>query len=509
MAYYLACLFLILLFCAGLGANIASELGQRKNPYAILVGCIVLTIAFKYNFGIVFYGLEYEDAYCFSFCSRQFLHGIYTSSFLTDAITIGSLENPIALSTFGGHFITYPVFLSIFTSIFGFSEQVISNINTGLCFFILLVLALFTRNERLWPVAPIAYCCAPIINVFNTCFLSETFSSLISLTFVWSYFRKKYFLCYLAFFLAILCKRENMILAFIPALALLHSICQAVFAGGTKPKFSSILPYAAMLAVYLTLFQNVYEIERVEAIDINNSTFSIHYFTRLFPVFLKSLLSPEYFLIIPVICLLLTLLYIARGKANFQMISLASLFCMYLALYTFHYRGYFFITQNDIPIFCTIRYINNFFYIIPLLFLFFSIYNYKVTKFCIMILLSVSLILTIYLRNYFSEIEYQDRLAEAIQITEYIKQHGKKKNSFLICPNPLIYQNICDSDFNICDITQINDIKQEDDKYDYYLILPDLAYLKERYGIHIDMSHFRPLFALPDGKYLYIYKMEK
>ncbi|GHT27760.1 hypothetical protein AGMMS49574_00770 [Bacteroidia bacterium] len=82
-----------------------------ENQYWSRVVCaIILTLLFKTDWGIHFYGLEYEDAYVFNFVARQFANNIFSHSFLTDGILCGSISNPIAMGTYGGHFITYPVF---------------------------------------------------------------------------------------------------------------------------------------------------------------------------------------------------------------------------------------------------------------------------------------------------------------------------------------------------------------------------------------------------------------
>lgn len=47
--------------------------------------------------------------------------------------------------------------------------------------FILLILSILPKNQKYWFIPPVLYCCAPIINLFTTCFLSEIFSSFICL----------------------------------------------------------------------------------------------------------------------------------------------------------------------------------------------------------------------------------------------------------------------------------------------------------------------------------------
>lgn len=192
MGFYFICLTILLFFIIMFVYTVAHDIKEHvSSSWFVILFCIVLTTLFKTDFGISFWGLEYEDAYSFSFCARQFLYDIYPSSFLIDAVSVGSLENPLSTFTYGGHFITYPAFISIFTNVLGWSPNTISYINTLTAFGILVILSLLGKQNRYWFIAPILFCCAPIINVFTTCFLSETFSSLICITFIYAFFQKQ------------------------------------------------------------------------------------------------------------------------------------------------------------------------------------------------------------------------------------------------------------------------------------------------------------------------------
>ena len=96
--------------------------------------------------------------------------------------------------------------------------------------------------------------------------------------------------CLLAFSIALLCKRENLALLFIPLVSSLFDYYldrkQSII--GILKK---LLPYLIIIAIYLVGIQNVFEIESVESGDIGTSTFSYKYFEILFPVFVKSLFS--------------------------------------------------------------------------------------------------------------------------------------------------------------------------------------------------------------------------
>lgn len=506
MVYYICCLVILLLFLFCLLHEIMHEIKKHRASLFIISYCLLLTLLFKYNYGIEFWGLEYEDAYSFSFCARQFSHNIYPTSFLIDAVCIGSLDTPISIFTYGGHFITYPAFLSIFTQILGWSPQLISIINAFTAFGILLLLSLLSKN-KFWFLAPSIYCAAPIINVFTNCFLSEIFSSFVCLTFVFAYLRTKTrinsCLCFLAFGLALLCKRENLALLIIPTID--SMICwfriRKDFVLGNVVKRT--IPYIAIVGIYLSCCQNVFEIEGIESKDIGEATFSFGNFERLFPVFIKSLFSIHSFSITFSIYIIY-LLYIGNIKYEYNKTRWISFFVFtsYLLLYTFHYRGYFFIKDGYVDSFETYRYINNFFYLIPLIFCSFSINRAKLLYVPIIILMTFSFFQTNYLRRNFSSIEKENRFDEVEIVSTYIE--SQNKSSLLISENILLYQNLCKSNFSICDITLINELRF-DKEINYFCLLPNIEYMKERYGIILEKDDFIPVLLLPNGNYLYRY----
>ena len=125
----------------------------------------------------------------------------------------------------------------------------------------------------------------------------------------------------------------------------------------------------------------------------------------------------------------------------------------------------------------------------------------------ILVILSIfSFYTTLKLRNDFSQLEGKMRFNEVEIISEYIKNDtGSDKIPMLISENILLYQNVCDDDFNICDITQIDQLVLDIDKYSYYCLLSDKEYLKERYNVEIDMQYFIPLLKLTNNSVLYKY----
>ena len=154
----------------------------------------------------------------------------------------------------------------------------------------------------------------------------------------------------------------------------------------------------------------------------------------------------------------------------------------------------FFIKEEKISHFETYRYINNFFYCIPLIFVNSSSVNIKKTKIIYIltiIVLLFSFVKTIELRKFYSTLEQKERFEQVDIVSNFINKNNKP--SILICENILLYQNICDSNFSVCSIILFDKINLNNEQIDYYCILSDLKYLKERYNVNIDTRLFKPL----------------
>ncbi len=513
MGQYYLCIVLIIFLFILLIHELIWDFKSIQKSYKRILLCFVLTLLFKYNYGVHFYGLEYEDAYVFSFCARQFLYNIFPSSFLIDAVSVGSLTNPMFTSTYGGHFIMYPTFLSLFTNIFGWSPTILSIANTSIAFFILLILSILPKNQKYWFIPPVLYCCAPIINLFTTCFLSEIFSSFICLVFVYTYFRRKsiynYILCLVSFLVAIMCKRENLALLTIPTIEFIYWTLWKYKSNIKKHivEFLKYIPFVLILGLYFLFIQNVFNIEKIESKDIENATFSIRYMTILFPAFVKAMFSIEAFSFILTVTIVWLIYFIlSNRRLTLDMVFPLVLFSVYLILYTSHYRGYFFIKEKCVSSFETYRYINNFFYLIPLMFISIKCRFFKQIRLIACIALFFSLYTTYSLRLRMSKLEYQERFKDVQMVSNYLQANSSK--SVLICDNILLYQNMCNDDFSVCDIRLFNKLKKNDHK-DYYLLLSNLNYLKERYSLNMELQEFYPVMVLDEDKYLYKRKTDK
>jgi hypothetical protein len=517
MSFYVLIVLLLGVFFSLLLYQIV-KIHDTSKYWVKIIFSLILSLIFKSDLGIHFYGLEYEDAYVFNFIARQFANNIYCHSFLTDGIVAGSIENPVMMGTYGGHFITYPAFLSVFYRFWGFEPQYICHINTFIEFLSLSILSIFPikiNKTNLWFLLPVLYCIAPIMNVFSTSGFSETFSSFICLSFVFLlciYHEKKSWynciFCILTLFMTFLCKRENICLLLLPYTYALWNY----FKNKTFCKNDLLLSIGSsfMLIVYLACIQNVFNIEHIESKDIGSNTFSIGFFSQLFPIFVKSLFTVNYFSISIYVLVILTF-YIWKQK-EYWTLNFLALFGIYLLLYSLHYRGYFFVKYNEISVFDTVRYINNFYYLIPVIVasaLYKLIIGYKrwiIYLSCIIVLI-YSLTITFNLRKELSQIEDENRFCTTRAILQYLE---KENNTVLIAENILLYQLFSDDSFTICDITKINDCESMFGEKNNFILTNDDTndYLKERYKVFIKFPLINPIFVFSNMK-LYNIKLNK
>lgn len=464
----------LILFLILWGKIIYDKIISSNHIIVKIIVCLFLVILFKYDWGTQFLGLEYEDAYSFSAYTRQLSYNIHSHDLRVECVDVGSLHDPILTSTYGGHFITYSLFLYLFTSIFGFSFFTISIINSIISLMSLLTLTFNFNDARknIWLIVALSYCLAPAINLFSTTFLSETFSSFISICFVLSFFslnkkstiyHKVFVLC--SFFLAILTKRDNTILIIIPFLVSFIEFINKRYLISVK----IILPYILIL-IFISLFiHNIFLAELEETNDISEQTFSLSIFTHQFPIYIKSLFTFKFFTIsIPLFFIALILGFITKNSKK-EIICLTCLFIGYILMYSAHYRGYYFIKEiEEFTPFSTFRYLNNFFYIVPIT-IGFALKNscnlIKPTYAILCIFCCISLFFTVSLRKELNEEEYLLRFKNIDKISSLLPE-----DAVIITDVPLLFLNVSSPNIYICNLSQIDNVNFNTSKK-YFFIL--------------------------------------
>lgn len=496
----------LILFLLLWSKNFLGNFKKSESPYIKLIICIVFTLLFKYDYGFHFLGLEYEDAYSFSAYTRQLSYGVLSDSLRIQCVDIGSLSNPQSLGTYGGHYITYPIFLYLFTSIFGFSITGISIINSFISLLSILTLAFFKYENRYgWIVAVSIFCLAPAINLFSTCFLSESFSAFLCLCFVLGFFNLKNnnseiykIFVYLSFFLCILTKRDNAILILVPFTYAIFELFHKEY----KQSIRYVLPYLIIIVLSSIFIHNLFLAEFEESTDISQTTFSFSIFLSQFPIYIKSLLSFPFFSVSAIFFSILLIYNIVSRKFSPSLVSLSVLFVASIIMYSSHYRGYYFV-ENLEPFneFSTFRYLNNFFYIIPcFIALSFSLpRKYEITTLTSVLILNVfTFFLTLTLRANFSQEEYAQRFEDIENVAPLLDA-----NDVLITDVPLLFFNLISPEQNICNIQRISELNFNS-SHRFYFYADDLNVLDNRYNLNLSKFDKQVVSVLPSGLKLYL-----
>lgn len=501
-------LSLLILFLLLWSKLFIDSFNNSKNHYLKLIICIICACVFKCDWGTHFLGLEYEDAYSFSAYTRQLSHNIISDTLRIQCVDIGSLFEPQSLGTYGGHYITYSVFLYLFTSIFGFSITAVSIVNTLISLFSLLTIAFYNyKNKHGWLIAVSFFCFAPAINLFSTCFFSETFSAFLCICFVLGFFANKgndtalsKLFVLLSFFLCILTKRDNLILIIIP---LIYSIYE-FYNRNYKLTIKYITPYILLIGVSILFFHNFFIAELEESSDISQSTFSFKIFYAQLPIYIKSLCSLSYFSICTY-CFIISLCFcLIKHKMTKESTCLTTLFFLSIFMYSSHYRGYYFIEHlEEFNEFATFRYINNFFYLIPIFIALTFNEKQKYFRYVLIGLVALGIYSAYYtysLRIKNSQEEYVLRFEDINGVNEILCN-----DDVIITDVPLLFLNVISPDINICNIQRIKEVDLNANKK-FYIFTDDLEVLDKRYRLDISKIDKQYIKTLPSGKKLYLIK---
>lgn len=464
--YILSSAFLLIFFGLLIYTVRYSFFDWKKLAFAVFAALIFKTPIFV----APFFGLEYEDSYIFSVVARQFANNVFSNSYFTESIVLGSIEDPILYGTYSGHYILFSVFSSWIIRIVGFSPDLLSYINASITFLVLLILNDLSihlkLNRKQWWIIPSIFLISPIVNVFGSTQLSETFSSFLILSFIYFLilFRNKQdfvlgISVIVSFILSILTKRENNFL-------ILLIICFLVYDVLILKRYQLNKAYFLYLAIFIVfVFTNLFVEDlahsiEVESNEIGSAAFSLEYFSRIFPVFIKSLFTFRYFVVIGLLLMFSIILGFVRKFPPIIYLCII-LLLGYLVLYSIHYRSYYFIHYQSINEFDTFRYLNN---IYPLLVIVIGYalsiaYNYsRVWKWSVIILLvtasSFSLKNTVSLRGNFSAEENNIRFQHPGRIIEYFE--NKEENYAILSGDALIFQILGPNDLYVCDVLDVN-----------------------------------------------------
>jgi len=435
------------------------------NYKPILVLLVVAILAKFPFYGHYFFGLEYEDSYIFNVFARSLLYiqDFSFSTFATKSCIIGSLSNCHSLASFASHFITFPsVIYSIFRLI-GYSPYTILYINLLCSLFSVVLVFLIARimvNDNKYAIISAGiFALTPIINIFHTSGLSETFSSTWILLFLYLFLskysqgmanhRNKYlFWVSISFSLVIvtLTKRENSLIFLIPVVLIIIEFIKNKAFYIKEPL--SLVPIFILIVLILFYYYyiNVISIEAIEQIDMGHPSFNIKYLIATFPVYVKSFFTFKWFTIFSCFTVLGIIFILIEMRKYLNFLYLIVLFFGFLFLYLLHYRSYYFVNYGKINEFETLRYITNFFPLYCLLsgFGIFRFYEYLISRhlksvlFLNRVIFPIIIFLLIFqsqkLKYIFSEIELKERI---LPVKESLKL---VKNEVIIADGVLLFQ---------------------------------------------------------------------
>jgi len=365
----------------------------------------------------------------------------------------GSLSACRVTTTFGGHFITFPLIVSYINKLIGYSPYTIFGLNFVLSFLIILMVDQLTRliypDSFYRPFLPLlVLVTTPFINLFNTSGLAETFSSLSLLAFLFFFFKalddkfspKSGFFWSSLFYLilSILIKRENMLLVGAAPIVILLMIAKKEFNKNMLKRVSIYFALTLIVLFALTFLINFFQIEKQEGAMIASQTFSIANLVRILPLFWSSYFNFQLFGLTGVLVLIATWFVLFKpSDTRFNVIFILCVF--YILLYSSHYRSYYQIKFGDLTVFETLRYSTNYF---PLLCICLSAIpiNQLTGKMkftvgtCGLIYVTCAFFLSMNLRTKYSEDEYSQRIFPVKKTLALISE-----NDVIVTDIPLIF----------------------------------------------------------------------
>jgi hypothetical protein len=368
---------LVLLLFAGIGLLFTHLRFLRQHVWQILILIVVSLVCLLPSDGRYFMGLEYEDAYVYTASSRYLLfHQDFSVEPLqTQTCVLGSMADCITGATYGGHFVTLPAIAYFIHRLLGYHPYTVCGINYAAS--LISVLILYFLCLRLTGgdvvcslVAALVYAICPAMCLFHTSALAETTSSLFLLIYVscfLSVFLHKecsrgisqwllWTLLGVSLGLALLTKRENLVLLTLPLLAL------PAMSLKWSREAKGLLVWAGITVALAVLIMSGFKIlhnETGESRDIGASTFSFRYSLVLVPLFCRALLTFKWFSISTVLFLCGVAAMCRRSIRHSGWIVVGGLFFAYFFVYTGHYRSFYFVHFGTVRPFESLRYITN------------------------------------------------------------------------------------------------------------------------------------------------------
>lgn len=464
-------------------------INTTKTILFVLLCAIANRLMFLYH---PFWGLEYEDSYIFSTVSRaiNINYDFSYDALYTKYETFGSFVSGSATSTISGHFIFFPLILSVFNWIIGFHAKNVLLVNFLFSivsiYYALKTYSLLNPNAKSLLGFGLVFSTVPFLSVYNTSGLSETFSSVFVIISVYYAFKSKKenysklssIIGYcLLICISIFIKRDNLVLLIIP----IFEVTSAFYLKKDKAIKTRLFFIISLILLCVLILNNVFDINRTlndEMNDIQESPFSFQFLKVLFPLFIKSLLKIKFFSIVGLMFFSSLIFY---RKINSYLFLLLSICLGYLLVYSIHYRSYYMVHGDFVPnTIDTFRYFTNFFSVLSIFcFALLSIglkktIENQTTLFSLIISITVivNVYYTIFLREDLGNNEFEERFQPVTNTLQIIKE-----DDIIITDRPILFQLLGPDKLFIIDISMIG--KSETKKIDSLMKSKNIYLMKD------------------------------
>ncbi len=524
---------LILTFCYLASSKFIKE--SFKQYWRIIVILILANTAIKIPYKSTFFdGLEYEDSYIYKASARAMYEGKHEISIINPyyptSCIYGSLRDCKMVGVFVTNFLGYPYVINLGYHLIRYNAHVaniISLLFSGLSIISIFLVAFFIIDRITFALlCSFIYITIPIFNIYASTALTEPLSNaylglvlLLYLVFVDLRGQRKTSISNdilglsaiaLTMTFSILIKTTNISLVFcLPIAGFVSLICYKK-KGARYQRIRYLKSLSAVLLVLLISglllrFQTAIDINRGD-IDIN--PFSFSFFRTLGPIFATSLIAFKWYLFYSALFIVGVIYGIKKKIGIFPII----IFVFYFALYTLHYRSYYFTRGVPVAKDEATRYMISIISpyalvvglgLFPLWQWFMKVFRKRINVGFLRFIGAVSILLIIYIsisfslmyRAYLVEDEFNVRIAPVLKTLEFIKG----ENDILITSEHILFQIYGNSDLKLIDFGSIdNQISSQE--INQLMVSANVYYLQTMSRGSVDEVRYQKQYRFLDSK---------
>ena len=466
-----------------------------------------------------FWGLEYEDSFIYTDTGRylNYSYDYESMPFKCLSCLDGSYVQCYEYGSFGGHFLTIPLLLSIINSIIGYHFVNIFFLNLTVSLFILCLVYYCWNRFKFKDVFSLniflgLLCITPFVSIFHTSGLAETISSFFVIGFLFSICYSSennfkvtsyvYWLTIVFMVLAVVTKRENFVLLvfmyLIPIIRILYK---------QKPiskSFLFLVGLSTLLLLSFSIFIGLFGIENNESGDIGSKTFSIQFLVLNLKQLMFAITNIQYWGITGFAFLIAIIIVLYTRRINKLGLMSLVLSILYILIYSTHYRSYYQVVYNLSHPFETLRYSTNY---LPLIILFIStvkfnfkenfilrIFNSKLGQLCSVAVFIGLILNVVFTRIDLSQDEYNSRIQPVQEMLEI------SNNDDIIVSNiPIVFRCFADEKQRVVDIfslenDRLSELISTNPNSNIYILKPkDMKIDSDRYDLALDYTDFNKI----------------